>query len=789
MRSTIVAIGATLVGAWSLAAQGSAAGGSPAPTAADYARAEGLLGYNTNPLILHADVRPTWLPGDRFWYRTRTARGLEFFLVDPHAGTRRSAFDQGKLAAALGAARGSSVDPLALPFSAFDFNAGGDTIAFAVDSTRYRCDLRVYGCARVAPAGSAAEESVTRRPPEVRSPDGRRTVFVRDFNLWTRDLTTGRERQLTRDGIENFGYATDNGGWTHSDRAIVLWSPDSRKVATFQQDQRGVGAMYLVEPTVGHPRLRTWKYPMAGDSISITIQRVIVDVDSAQVVRLRMPSDPNRSTVCNYAACPNGELADAQWSPDARHLAFLSTSRDHKQEHLRIADAATGDVRDVLAETASTYYESGPDRDNWELGVSGANWRYLPASHEVIWFSERDNWGRLYLYDLETGAYKNQITGGEGNVTQIVHVDEAKRLIYFLAVGREAGRDPYYTHLYRVGFDGAQLTLLTPENANHQAAVSPSGRYFVDSYSRPDTPPVTVVRDASGKQVTALETADISRLVAAGWKPPIPFTVKARDGTTELYGLMYRPSRFDSTRAYPIIDHIYPGPQLGSVGSRAFRTARGDAQALAELGFIVVELDGMGTPFRSKHFHDAWYGNLADNTLPDQVAGMKELARRYQWIDLERAGIYGHSGGGFATADAMFRYPDFFKVGVSEAGNHDNRTYVDDWGEKYQGLDVRQSDGTSNYDSQANAPMAKNLRGHLLLAHGLVDDNVPPANTLLVEHELMRANKDFDLIILTDRDHGFGGDPYMVRRRWDYFVRYLLGVEPPAYALHPPPPS
>jgi dipeptidyl aminopeptidase/acylaminoacyl peptidase len=238
---------------------------------------------------------------------------------------------------------------------------------------------------------------------------------------------------------------------------------------------------------------------------------------------------------------------------------------------------------------------------------------------------------------------------------------------------------------------------------------------------------------------------------------------------------------------YPIINHIYPGPQLGSIGSRVFRPSRGDAQALAELGFIVVEIDGMGTPFRSKRFHDTGYGDLADNTLPDQVAGMKELAQRYRWIDVDRAGIYGHSGGGFATADAMFRYPDFFKVGVSEAGNHDNRAYTDDWGEKYQGLLVRRADGTSNYDSQANQLVAKNLKGHLLLAHGLVDDNVPPQNTFLVEHALMQANKDFDLIVLTDRDHGFGGDPYMVRRRWDYFVRYFLGAEPPAgYELHPP---
>jgi dipeptidyl-peptidase-4 len=275
--------------------------------------------------------------------------------------------------------------------------------------------------------------------------------------------------------------------------------------------------------------------------------------------------------------------------------------------------------------------------------------------------------------------------------------------------------------------------------------------------------------------------------VAAGWQPPLPITVKARDGVTDLYGLMYKPTNLDPSRKYPIVNHIYPGPQTGSVGGRAFNAARGDAQALAELGFVVVEIDGMGTPWRSKKFHEAYYGNMGDNTLPDQVAGMKELAARYPWIDLDRAGIYGHSGGGYATADAMFRYPDFFKVGISEAGNHDNRVYEDDWAEKWQGLLEKKTDGTTNYDNQANQLQAKNLKGKLLLAHGTMDNNVPPNNTLLVVNELIKANKDFDLLMLPNRGHGFGNESYMVRRRWDYFVKYLLGAEPPReYQMHSP---
>ena len=293
------------------------------------------------------------------------------------------------------------------------------------------------------------------------------------------------------------------------------------------------------------------------------------------------------------------------------------------------------------------------------------------------------------------------------------------------------------------------------------------------------------MRDENGRLIATLEHVDIRALLSTGWKPPVPFTIKARDGVTDLYGLRFEPTKLDASKKYPIINHIYPGPQTGSVGSRSFSAARGDCQALAELGFVVVELDGMGTPWRSKKFHEAYFGDMGDNTLPDQVAAMKQLAEKYAWIDLDRAGIYGHSGGGYATADAMFRYPDFFKVGISEAGNHDNREYEDDWAEKWQGLLKKNPDGSTNYDNQANQLMAKNLKGHLLLAHGTMDNNVPPYNTLLVVNELIKANKDFDLLLLPNRNHGFGNEPYMVRRRWDYFVRYLLGGEPPqGYEMH-----
>ena len=748
-------------------------------TDADYARAEKFMPYNMTPLV-YRTVQPTWLLDGRFWYRLATADGNDFVAVKPASGTRGPLFDQAKLAAALSAATHKHYDARHLPFRTFQISSDERAISFTLERKKWTCDLEGGECkgseSSEAEAGPPGGRGSLRNP--ALSPDGKHLAFIRDWNLWVRDTTTGQETQLTTDGVKDFGYATDNAGWIHSDRPVLLWSPDSKKIATYQQDQRGVGEMYLVETRVGHPILQEWKYPLPGDKVVTTIQRVIVDLDGPRVVRLKMPPDQHRSSLCDDVACTPGKLSDAEWSPDASHLAFLSTSRDHKQETLRVADAATGEVRNVLEEKAATFYESG----------NGAiNWRFLPESKEAIWFSERDNWGQLYLYDLATGKLKNQITSGEGNVTNLLHVDEKNRELYFLAVGKEKGRNPYYQHLYRIGFDGKGLQLLSPENANHDVTMSPSGEYFVDSYSTPDEPPVSVLRDKDGRMLMTIEKADISPLLATGWKPPMQFAVKARDGVTDLYGLMFRPTSFDPQKKYPIINHIYPGPQTGSVGSRNFEAARGDAQALAELGFIVVEIDGMGTPWRSKRFHEAYFRDMGDNTLPDQVTGMKQLAQRYPWVDIERTGIYGHSGGGYATADAMFRYPDFFKVGISESGNHDNRDYEDDWGEKWQGLLETKPDGTTNYDNQANELVAKNLKGHLLLAYGTVDDNVPPYNTLLVVDALIKANKDFDLLALPNQRHSYGADtPYMTRRRWDYFVRYLMDAEPPhEYQMHP----
>lgn len=731
-------------------------------TAADYARAEQFLAETANSLVFGATVRPTWMDDGRVWYANDVPGGRELVVADPRAGTRARAFDHEAMARALATATGRTVAPLDLPLTGAGFD--GETLRVEVEGRRWECAVRASTC-RAAPEVASVDP---RR--EVASPDGSMAAFIRGHDLWVRHLETGQETRLTDDGIEDFGYGTNNAGWVRRDRPVLRWSPDSRRIATFQHDARGVGMMHLVRTEVGHAELDSWRYPLPEDTVIFRISRVVIDLDRPEgerVVRLQMPPDQHRSTCSDHVEC-GGTFGDVEWSDDSERLAFVSSSRDHKRATLRIADARTGAVRDVLEEVEETFYESG---------YNGPNWRFLSGSDEIVWFSQRADWGHLYLYGLD-GTLKNRITTGDWNVLEILDVDEKARTLTVVGNEREPG-DPYFRYLYRVGLDGGAPVLLTPDSADHTVALSPDGAFFVDQWSTPVEPPVAVVRDRNGREVVRLEDADIAPLVASGWQPPEPFSVKARDGETDLYGLLFRPTDFDPEQKYPVINYLYPGPQSGSVGSRSFRASHRDFQSLAELGFVVIELDAMGTPMRSKTFHEAYYGNMGDNGLPDQVGGIRQLAERYPWIDLDRVGIYGHSGGGFASTAGILTYPDFYKVAVSQAGNHDNRNYEDDWGEKWQGLLEEYADGTTNYDNQANQLKAGNLKGKLLLAHGTLDDNVPPSNTMLVVDALIAANKDFDLLLLPNRRHGFGNEPYMMRRRWDYFVRHLLGAEPP----------
>ncbi len=746
----------------------------PTVTAKDYEHAESFLNIDQG-LIQRNGIHPNWMGDDRFWYRS----GTQFVVYNPAKAKGEPAFNHEKLAAALSTASGKTYTAADLPFQAIAFSPDYKGIIFQVDSKQFKFDTKTNqvtpdtshvvfatgggfgGGGRGRRGGGAGRGG---NPNETLSPNGQKAAFIKDFNLWVRDTKTNAQTQLTTDGVKNDGYATDNAGWAGSARAVLVWSPDSKKIATFQQDERNVNDMYLVSTQVGAPKLTQWKSPLPGDKVIPMLRRVIIDVENPKVIALNIPADPHRSTLSDDIKGGLG-WADVYWSDDATKLVFASTNRDHKVEKVRMADAATGVVKELFTETVPTQFESG-----W----ADVNWRYLSKTNEILWFSERDGWGHLYLYDANTGALKNQIDKGDWVLTNIEKIDEKARVIYFTADGLEA-ENPYFTQICKIGFDGKGFTVLTPGAGNHSAVFSPSGNYIVDTYSKPDVAPVTVLRNLQGKQIMELEKTDVSKLEASGWKPCIPFSVKAHDGKTDIYGLMWVPTHLDATKKYPIIDYIYPGPQGGSVGSWSFSTGRGDNQSLAELGFIVVEIEGTSNPYRSKAFHDMSYGNMADNTLADQVTGLQQLAQRNPYMDINKVGIWGHSGGGFATAGAMFRYPDFFKVGISESGNHDNRNYEDNWGERYNGLAEN-----SNYDAQANQNLAKNLKGKLMLAHGLMDNNVPPQNTLLVVEALEKANKSYDLVIFPNSPHGYGTySSYMMRRRWDYFVKNLLGAEPP----------
>ena len=613
------------------------------------------------------------------------------------------------------------------------------------------------------------------------SPNGKKSIYIKDYNLWVRNLTNNKTKQLTFDGYEDYGYGINNAGWIKNDRPVLKWSPDSKTITTFRQDARGVGEMYLATTNVGHPKLEKWKYTLPGDEKIFEIERIFIEINSGRIIKFKMGRDYQRSTTTDHIADWDGTLLDANFSDDGKKLAFISSTRDHKEAHLQIADVKTGNIKSVYTEVTKTYYESG---------VSGENWRVFFDSNEFLWYSEKDNWGHLYLHDLKTGKLKNRITKGDWLVRDVLHVDESSREIFFTGGGKEEG-NPYHIYLYKVNFDGSGLTCLTPEKGTHSINPSDDWNYFTTTYSSTENPPITLLKNRNGETLKEINRVDISQLINNNWQKPIEFSVKARDNETDLYGILHLPSFYNEKEKYPVLNYIYPGPQAGSVRNYSFSSTRRDFQSLAELGFVVVAVDAMGTPGRSKSFHDAYYGNMGDNGLPDNIKAIKDLSKKYKGMDIERVGIWGHSGGGFASTRAILEYPDFYDVAVSSAGNHDNRNYEADWGEKWQGLlenieiedNERANDydfTKTNYDNQANQLLAKNLKGKLLLAHGNLDNNVPPYNTLLVVDELIKANKDFDLIIFPNKKHGFGDQSnYFMRRKWDYFVKNLKGIEPP----------
>jgi len=736
----------------------------------DYKNATAFMDRGLNKLIHNQITSQQWLENDLLLYSKRTKEGKAFILVNPKTKEKKTAFDHLELASALSSKLDKPFNAKDLPLSKLSYSKLQNSISFSIGAENYSCNLGDYSVTEVK-----IEKQIT-NPNEHISPNGELAAYIDNYNLWLRDLNTNKKTQLTFDGIKDYGYATNNAGWVKSDNAVLKWSPNSDKIATFQQDARGVGEMYLTSTNVGHPKLEAWKHPLPGDLNVFKLERVIIHLGNRpKIVRLKMPSDFQRGTTTDHVADWNGELLDAQWKEDGSEFAFISSSRDHKIAHLQIANASTGEVSSIHKEVVDTYYESGVNQENWKV---------LFDSNEFIWYSEQTDWGHLYLYDLKTSELKRQITKGNWAVQQLLHIDETRRELVFTGAGKEEG-NPYHQYLYKVGFDGEHLKNISPDTGTHVFNISPSWGYFVDTYSTTENPPVSVLRNTNGEKIADLETADISELLVKNWQQPIEFKVKARDNQTDLFGIMYLPSHYDEGKSYPVLNYLYPGPQSGSIRNYAFNAVKRDFQAVSELGFVVVTVNAMGTPGRSKSFHDAYYGNMGDNGLPDNITTIKQLASTYKGMDLERVGIWGHSGGGFASTRALFAYPDFYDVAVSGSGNHDNRNYEADWGEKWQGLLESgslegKSDGSTNYDNQANQLLAKHLKGKLLITHGSMDDNVPPSNTMLVVDALIRANKDFDMILFPNKRHGYGDmTKYMTRKRWDYWVKHLLQSKPP----------
>ncbi|NLY10898.1 MAG: prolyl oligopeptidase family serine peptidase [Firmicutes bacterium] len=733
-------------------------------TQEDYKRAESFLPQNMRKLVFGLNITPNWFgESDEFWYKVDTRNGDVFKKVNPQTGEVSLAFDHIKLAAAISKTIGIACTHAKLPFDRFEYIDDGEAIKFWIKDQEWKCTLADYSMTKLS---EKTEESKENERHEIKSPDGEWVAYVKDYNIFVRSTKTDEEIQLTFDGEEYEHYALPlpgplesaglaghrrRGGWPS-----IRWSPDSKKIFTYKIDHRDAGRMHLVQsvPLDGskRPLLHTYVYPLPGDENVPKASPYILDVAERKQIKVDM--EPVQ--LLYYG----GPYNWVYWTEEDDRIIMVR----HERGFLDL------NVFEINTQTGSTRLMMSQHNDK---AVDQHDMRVLGDGKEILWVTEEDGWAHIYLYDGKTGELKNQVTSGPWVVRRIERIDEEERVVYFMAGGKEPGRDPYYCHLYRTNLDGTGLSLLTPEDAEHRVSFSPSGKFFVDVFSRVDLPPETVLRDNTGKLVAHLEKADIERLLATGWQFPERFCVKARDGVTDIYGVLIRPSNFDPNKKYPLIEYNYSGPHT-AITPKSFYGVFSQDQALAELGFVVAIVDGLGMNFRSKAFQDFSYKNLGDGGFPDHIVAFRQLADRYPYIDLSRVGIYGYSAGGYAAAKAILSHPDFYKVAISWAGNVDHRTDKASWCERYMGSVVEE-----HYEQQSCCALAKNLKGKLYIMHGDMDENVPPASALQLVDALIKANKDFDLLILPNGVHGSGNHPYVVRKRWDYFVEHLLGAVPP----------
>ncbi|MFI1754643.1 prolyl oligopeptidase family serine peptidase [Streptomyces sp. NPDC020571] len=742
-----------------------------------YRTAERLLRHHRGELLPGGRLTPRWLEdGTRFWYTVATVEGKRYVLVDPVAGTRRLAFDHERLASALAAATGQPVDAAALPLPAIGPADG--TVEFDAFGEHWLLRLDDHTLRR-----TAGEPPVG--PLEVAAPDRKHAVHRAGHDLRARTLDGDRDWALTSDGTEDRDYGANPDylmystlltklGLPHLPPAVV-WSPDSSRVLTHRTVQDGVRRTHLLRAAPaggGEPALLSPRYAVAGDERIPLAEFVVLDVTTGAVTEAR--GEP----VAMSMMSPLFQRW-AWWEPDGSAVHYLSRSRDARTLGLYRLDPDTGEVRTVLTERGRTRVDPAPRQLQPPLV------RVLAGGDEVLWYSERDGRGHLYLHAAHSGALVNAVTSGAFAVQELLHVDEAERTVYFTAAGL-VEEDPYRRTVCRVGLDGSGFERITDDDLDHAVTVAPGGTCFVDSASTTALAPVITVRDWSGRVLVELERADDTRLRETGRRAPIRFRTTSADGTCDVHGLLYLPHGFDPSRRYPVIDTPYGLPTDNRVSPSFDPGHYGyEAEALAALGFVAVAVDGKGSPGRSKEFLDASYGNLGDACgLDDHVAALRQLAAERPWMDLDRVGVTGMSSGGYAAVRALLRHPDVFRVGVAESGMHDFRLLEPGLGEAYHGPFDEEE-----YAALANESLADRLEGKLLLVHGGLDDRVPPQSTLRLAERLIAHGKDFDLLVVPDADHiYFGYEHYVNQRKWDFLVRHLLDAEPPAdYRLPPVP--
>ena len=761
-----------------------------------YTLAQRFTKEKVDKMLFSTTVDPHWFQqGQAFWYHYKTSDGDAWYVVDPVARSKQPLFDRDWMAARLTEIVQDPYSARHLPIRDLQAKEDGKTFTFWVESKQgEKKDTLYFSYNYQNKQLLKTEKDELDKQLEWASvsPDKQTVVFAKDMNLYRMSYadyqkakrneqdSTIVEVQLTHDGVKDYGFGqpysllnTDtlcNGKRRHP--GYLAWSPDSRRFAIVRTDDRAVKELWVINAmAMPRPTLETYKYQMPGEKESSIDHLLLFDLSDNSYREIATSAFKDQSL--NLSRRPREERQRDQkevasvWLGDENRFFVTRSSRDLHRIDVCSYTIGEDSIRPIIQERLNTYIELRP------LAA-------LKGGKELVHWSERDGWAHLYLYD-DQGHLKNRITSGPWHVDGIVKVDEARRVVYFLANGREKGENPYYEHLYRVNLDGSGLQLVSAGDYFHEVRMDDPCQYVVDNYSRVNTIPATDLLDNMGRKVMTLEQSDFSQLLAAGYQFPEPFQVKAADGVTDLYGVMYKPFDFDSTKVYPIIDYVYPGPQVeATVYPFKKMTVRTDR--LAQAGFIVISVGNRGGhPSRSKWYHNYGYGNLRDYGLADQKAAIEQLAARHPFIDIHRVGIHGHSGGGFMSTAAILQYPDFFKVAVSCAGNHDNTIYNRWWSETHHGVREKvteEGDTTFVYSIKSNPELAKRLKGHLLLVHGDIDNNVHPGNTTRVVDALIRANKRFDMLVLPQQRHHFGDmDEYFYWRLVDYFSRYLLGQQ------------